>query len=91
MVVGLFFLRFILPAVIVGFVVRRRASRAFAFVAMLLVSAVTAFVIWGSLRPLFTTEGLFVIAVHVLVALTVVGVRVPLISKIPSALQRSAN
>jgi len=91
MAVSLYGLFFILPSILVGALLARRAKRSVAFVAMLLTFGVTAFSVWGSFRQLFTPEGVFVAVAQVLVALTLVGVDVPLVSKIPAALKRSAN
>lgn len=85
MAIASFGLVFIVPSAVVGFLLARRGNRILAFLAMMLVFALTVFLIWSSLGPLFgSTEGRLILAVQVLVALTVAGVRLPMISRLRS-------
>jgi hypothetical protein len=85
MAIASFGLLFIVPSAAVGFLLAPRMSRTLTFLAMMLVFAATVLVVWSSFGPLFgSTEGRLILAVQTLVALTIVGVRLPLVSRLYS-------
>jgi hypothetical protein len=89
MVIGLYCAILILPSTIAGFFLVRRLGPALTFVGILAVFSLTAMGIWSSLAPLFNpAQGLVAMIAEVVVASTISGVRLPIVSRLVTAASR---
>jgi len=81
MVIIGFSLIFVAPSALIGWRLARRLNRVLTFLIMMAVFFLTVLTAWSSLDRLLTSnEGLLILIVQILVALTVLSVRLPGVS-----------